>query len=146
MTDWTRDAACRGATQTMTVSEKRSSPAREAKAKAICANCPVIDQCRQWAMQTPDPAVALVAGGLTPKERNALHNRPRAKTAECGTDSGWYKHRRLNEPTCQPCRLAHNAATSGRQRAATRDPIPAYTPANEYRPHTWTHQTEDEVA
>lgn len=30
--------------------------------------------------------------------------------AECGTDGGYYRHRRqLNEPACDPCKAAHSA-------------------------------------
>jgi hypothetical protein len=36
--------------------------------------------------------------------------------ARCGTDSGYYRHRRRGQPTCPTCRDAHNAATYARQR------------------------------
>jgi hypothetical protein len=29
--------------------------------------------------------------------------------ARCGTNSGYFRHRRLDEPICQPCRDAHNS-------------------------------------
>jgi hypothetical protein len=38
----------------------------------LCAGCPVEDHCYQWAMTDPDPAEGLVAGGLTPLERDSL--------------------------------------------------------------------------
>jgi hypothetical protein len=41
------------------------------------------------------------------------------RVAKCGTDSGYFKHRRLGEKPCDPCRLAHNAAVSaGKPRSA----------------------------
>ncbi len=43
---------------------------RDAKAKAICASCPVIAQCRTHALQVHEPYG--VWGGLTADERNQL--------------------------------------------------------------------------
>jgi hypothetical protein len=34
--------------------------------------------------------------------------------AECGTESGYVRHRRAREPQCEPCRLSHNAANQAR--------------------------------
>jgi hypothetical protein len=45
------------------------------------------------------------------------------RVAECGTDAGYYRHRRtLNEPACPACLDAHNAAA--RMRAATKSARP----------------------
>jgi hypothetical protein len=48
-----------------------------------------------------------------------LHRR---KVAQCGTDSGYYRHRRRrHEPACEACLLAHRVAESvraARKRAA----------------------------
>ena len=43
-----------------------------AEAKAICRRCPVLEQCRDWALTDPDPAEAMIAGGLTFDERVVL--------------------------------------------------------------------------
>jgi WhiB family redox-sensing transcriptional regulator len=43
---------------------------RNAKAKAVCAQCTVIDPCRRWALATRERWG--VWGGLTPDERMAL--------------------------------------------------------------------------
>jgi hypothetical protein len=32
----------------------------------------VLDECRAWALSSPDPAFAMVAGALTPEERARL--------------------------------------------------------------------------
>jgi hypothetical protein len=41
----------------------------------------------------------------------------RQRVAECGTPSGYYRHRRtLNEPACEPCKLAHRVAEQIRVR------------------------------
>ena len=36
-------------------------------------------------------------------------------TATCGTDSGWYRHRRAHEAACEPCRAAHACAEAVRK-------------------------------
>ncbi|USQ79977.1 WhiB family transcriptional regulator [Ornithinimicrobium faecis] len=41
--------------------------AREARAKKLCAACPVIEQCREHALSVPEPYG--VWGGLTEEER-----------------------------------------------------------------------------
>ncbi|MGJ9413765.1 WhiB family transcriptional regulator [Aeromicrobium sp. CF4.19] len=43
---------------------------REGAAKAICATCPVIDQCRQHALEAREPYG--VWGGLTERERTEI--------------------------------------------------------------------------
>ena len=43
-----------------------------AEVKAICRGCPVLEQCRAWALTAPDPAEAMIAGGLTFAERVVL--------------------------------------------------------------------------
>ena len=40
---------------------------RAANAKAICANCPVIDQCREYALAAQEPYG--IWGGMTEEER-----------------------------------------------------------------------------
>lgn len=40
------------------------------RAKAVCAVCPVVEQCLSWALKTREPSGIL--GGLTPNERRKL--------------------------------------------------------------------------
>lgn len=47
----------------------RAHVARVNKARAICSMCPVLDDCRTWALTIPDPAYGMIAGGLDPKQR-----------------------------------------------------------------------------
>ena len=49
----------------------RCRPAIEA-AKAICATCPVREECLQWAL--PVPSLDGIWGGTTPLERRRLRN------------------------------------------------------------------------
>jgi WhiB family redox-sensing transcriptional regulator len=44
-----------------------------AAAKAVCARCPVMDQCRDWAVRTGQPEG--IWGGTTPDERRHLRRR-----------------------------------------------------------------------
>lgn len=44
-------------------------------AKRICAECPVIDQCRRYALTNPD--IDGVLGGMTSKERQQQRRRQR---------------------------------------------------------------------
>ncbi len=77
--DWTRgwqlDAACRGADTSLFFApsyfEKREEKdAREAKAKLLCARCPVREPCLEYALRTRDPHG--VWGGLNELERRRL--------------------------------------------------------------------------
>ena len=69
-TDWFDDAACHEADTDVffPVSESQSGPA-----KAICAVCPVREECLEYALETrPGDGVW---GGLTPTERHRLIRR-----------------------------------------------------------------------
>lgn len=72
--DWRERAACRGTdTEAFYLPDRmRAAKARahEAAAKAICADCPVMWQCRDWALRTNEQWG--VWGGLTSAERNAI--------------------------------------------------------------------------
>jgi hypothetical protein len=41
--------------------------------------------------------------------------------AMCGTNAGWFRHYRANEPPCDPCRFAHNRVTAEHQSRRRRD-------------------------
>ncbi len=56
-----------------------------AQAKAECHRCPVMDRCREWALDNPRLAEAGVWGGLSEDERRALKRRnARARAARAG--------------------------------------------------------------
>ena len=73
--EWVQYAACRG--QRMVYDTfgahytkiTRADREMERKALATCESCPVLIQCRMWALQDTEPAVDHVAGGLTPRQR-----------------------------------------------------------------------------
>lgn len=51
---------------------------RAAAAKAICANCPVLEQCRSYALAAHEPYG--IWGGMTEEERAAYWKSQEAKT------------------------------------------------------------------
>ncbi len=65
--DWARQAACRGADTTMWFPEPRQ-PADAAK--AVCASCPVRDECLAYALASRQRFG--VWGGLSEQERRRL--------------------------------------------------------------------------
>lgn len=81
---------------------------RVEQAKAVCAECPVIAECLAGALRRGEKHG--IFGGLTETERVNLvrrASRPRKRAvAECGTLSGYRRHRRLDESACLLCRAA----------------------------------------
>ncbi len=72
---WQQEAACRGPLGAVffpppTTERKREKLAREAKAKQICFACPVLSECREYAISIREPHG--VWGGLSEKERRVL--------------------------------------------------------------------------
>jgi hypothetical protein len=68
------EAACLGATKVMALPTgdhifRKNTQPHIARAKALCAGCPMLVLCRAWALTEPDPCVGMVAGGMTPVER-----------------------------------------------------------------------------
>jgi hypothetical protein len=91
----------------------RKNDLRIAKAKAVCAECPVFDACDAWYTKHPDPW--MITAGQTPEERR-LKVRPRGQPIPHGTPHGARLHRQTGEPMCILCRLA--AAADHRERRA----------------------------
>ena len=69
-TDWFDDAACRDADTSVFFP---TSDAHADEAKAICAVCPVREECLEWALESRQPEG--VWGGHTPIERHRLIRR-----------------------------------------------------------------------
>lgn len=70
---WHEHAACRGLTKIMFPPSRIGSKGGRvaaARAKAVCAACPVADECRDWALtELPDPSLRYGHwGGLEPCE------------------------------------------------------------------------------
>lgn len=72
---WQERAACRGPLGTVffpppTVERKHEKLARESRAKEICNACPVLVECRSYAIAIREPHG--VWGGLSEQERRVL--------------------------------------------------------------------------
>lgn len=72
---WQAEAACRGRDATLFFSPatgelKEEKLAREARAKVICRECPVRNQCLEFALDTREPYG--IWGGLNELERRRL--------------------------------------------------------------------------
>jgi WhiB family transcriptional regulator, redox-sensing transcriptional regulator len=76
--DWQLDAACRGLSSAFFFHpEGERGPARarrEARAKAICADCPALLACRQHALEVHEPYG--IWGGMSEGERAQLLTGP----------------------------------------------------------------------
>ncbi len=73
--DWQRRAACRGEQSVaffppVHTERKPVRIERERRAKAVCRQCPVVDECLTYALDTREPHG--VWGGLTEIERRDL--------------------------------------------------------------------------
>jgi WhiB family transcriptional regulator, redox-sensing transcriptional regulator len=72
---WQYQAACRGEDSELFFApnyfeKKEEKDAREARAKVICARCPVRDECLEYALRNREPHG--IWGGLNELERKAL--------------------------------------------------------------------------
>lgn len=117
MTTWTDNAACHGQTNIMYPDTK--NPADTAKAKAVCATCPVTQPCAQAAVGEPYGIWA----GTTPEERGYAHppkqrNRPRLNLViTCQWCSDRVHSSRRNQKWCDNCRpKAQQRAEAERQK------------------------------
>lgn len=118
---WHDHAACRGMDLAIffpRIGENATT------AKAVCAGCPVREDCLHDALATEVKTKRFgIRGGLSPVERDRLGSpitgRRHRSVAKCGTDAGYYRHlRTLREPACQMCREAHAAYTRLRKATA----------------------------
>ncbi|MFO8076455.1 MAG: WhiB family transcriptional regulator [Egibacteraceae bacterium] len=73
--EWQHHGSCRHADAELffppfEVESTGARHAREAAAKAVCAECPVLEQCRDWVLAVDEPHG--IWGGLTESERRDL--------------------------------------------------------------------------
>lgn len=115
MNEWRSNAACLGMDLSLFFSDGAGQVARvaAAKAKAICAGCPVRRACLADAYAVFDDYG--VRGGMTGRERK--DTRP-PYTAACGTRSGYMRHRGRGEAACDACKKANTAYTEQARKAA----------------------------
>jgi WhiB family redox-sensing transcriptional regulator len=113
---WRTAAACIAADDTeLWFPAGLTAPYRNqiAEAKAVCARCPVMDQCREWALATGVDAG--IWGGLDWEElrlqrRRDRRGRGRPALSPCGTPAAYRRHLRRQEPIDEACRNANRLA------------------------------------
>lgn len=114
---WAEDAACRGYDLDMFFTDSKGGVAR---AKRICAGCPVREECLDEGLRAEDGSRYGIYGGLTPDERTELVGshaaapKPKPRTggkplAPCGTRGAYDRHKRLGEPVDEVCAEAYAA-------------------------------------
>lgn len=114
---WQDHAACRGHDPATFFPEKGDVDGIRA-AIAICETCPVVDACREHAVDARE--LEGIWGATTGRQRRTmrsarLNGTAGQEPARCGTDSGYYRHRRtLGEPACDDCTAVHRDATRAR--------------------------------
>ncbi|KUN89405.1 transcription factor WhiB [Streptomyces bungoensis] len=79
MNNWRDHAVCRQEDPDLFFPIGTAGPAQvqTQRAKAVCARCPVQEQCLDWAMDT-DQSIG-IWGGTTELERRALRRRARSR-------------------------------------------------------------------
>ncbi|GAA4672419.1 MULTISPECIES: WhiB family transcriptional regulator [Amycolatopsis] len=79
---WVHDAACREESPELFFPVGTSGPAlrQTARAKAVCAGCPVRSECLEWALESGQDAG--VWGGLSEDERRAVKRSSEAERQE----------------------------------------------------------------
>jgi WhiB family redox-sensing transcriptional regulator len=113
---WVAGALCAQTDPELFFPEK-GHPARIAK--AICAKCDVIDDCRAYALEQDVAALQGVWGGLTQGERRKIRADLGLNVAlqPCGTRAAYIRHRANDEHPCDDCQRAnvdYHAARAGR--------------------------------
>jgi WhiB family redox-sensing transcriptional regulator len=121
--DWRPLAACRSHDPNLWFPERGQSD-HVRQAKAICASCPVREQCLEQAIA--DGETVGIWGGLSGREMKAERKRraggrrgPKPGTTlkpiKHGTISGYSAHRYRGERPCQSCREAAAAYKAERK-------------------------------
>lgn len=123
--DWRQDAACRSEDPDL-MYPNPTDVLGIADAKQVCRTCPVLWDCRGWALQLPE--LYGVWGGLSEADRDQLLGRRRKRDpdapkpaprppARCGTEAGYRRHTRQKTAVCGPCQVARSVARAKRRRA-----------------------------
>lgn len=93
-------------------------------AKRICDTCPAITACKALLQDVLEQTRGTSHCGGGPQGtwagelvggRGPLPPVPR-RPAACGTDSGYFRHRRSDEEACDPCKAAHAAVDKAARR------------------------------
>lgn len=109
--DFRAAGACRGCDPELFFPTRGESTK---EAKAVCADCPVMDACRAWAI--PNEKVG-IWGGLSERERRRVrserHHTAMAMAvtiehgAQCESHAAYVRHQKRREPPCDTSKRAH---------------------------------------
>lgn len=99
---WADQAACKGKTDLFFVN--RGDTQQMLNAKAICQQCPVLDNCRDYVLYHPERFG--IWAGMTEKDRRhyRLEHGIKLPAAQHGTVTRYNSGCR-----CQPCRTSYNS-------------------------------------
>ncbi len=128
--DWRYRAACRNEDPELFWPSETDVAGKEA-ALAVCAICPVQAECSALGRE-----MGVTDGVWGARYCGKSQSGPGRLPAACGTPSGYRRHLRLKEPTCEACRLANSTATRER---------PSYRAALVEGPPKCQKLTADEV-
>ena len=120
--DWMSDAACRDTDPNDWVTEHSTGMSKQ---REMCAECPVRQECLDYAMA--EPTLKGMWGGLTATERTAIRGAARGgrrgpvpgskpRKAKCNTSAGYAAHRRRGEDACDLCKQAYAAKRAENRR------------------------------
>lgn len=90
-----------------------SAPDARRAAVRICATCPLLEPCRDWAL-TNDELYG-TWGGLTSADRAALRGDSDPDEPPCGTERAFRAHR-IQREKCAKCETAHAKRRDARRR------------------------------
>lgn len=113
---WREQAACadlvrRGLAKTSWWYPGKSENRLAEKAKAVCARCPVIDDCKGYAVATSEKHG--IWGGLNEERRRTPTGQVNVRLLVCRICGRTFEHRGAGKPaSCSPeCKLAHKKRT-----------------------------------
>jgi WhiB family redox-sensing transcriptional regulator len=116
MGDWVRDAACTPDTANLFHPEAGQ---HGENAKLICSGCPVIDQCRDYAINNPETLTGIWGGQSAIERRKERASRGiKVRKDHCGTAAGYRQHYRDREVPCAACRREAAKERAERRKAA----------------------------
>jgi WhiB family transcriptional regulator, redox-sensing transcriptional regulator len=114
--DWFDLAACRRHPQELWYPKQWKNGDREiyAAARAICATCPVAEECLEYCLALPSHIGNIgMWAGTTPEERKVIRRqREHAAGRQSnrpghGTPKAWVRHLLADQAPCKTCREAH---------------------------------------
>jgi WhiB family redox-sensing transcriptional regulator len=116
VTDWRDNAECKGMDPDLFY-PGRGGMKDLRTAQAVCRTCVVRQDCLDYAVAAGEDHG--VWGGMSERQRILYRRRLKVgkkfggrssgqyRPAACGTDGGYYQHRRQGTSPCQPCLDAH---------------------------------------